>query len=213
MAEDVNQRIEQWEKMTREVPDGMAFFSLGNAYREAGRYEDAATALGEALRHDENLSRGYQLLGQVLILLERQEEAGKVLTQGYTVAAGRGDVMPQRAMESLLEKLELPVPRVETPKPAAAPVGADSVIDRRTGQPGSRMAGPPMRGPLGTFIFDHFSQETWGAWIAQGTKVINELRLDFSDQEHQKVYDVQMMEWLGISQEEVDEHAKKAGEK
>ena len=43
---DAGQRIEQWEKMTREVPDGMAWFSLGNAYRDAGRDKDAVEALG-----------------------------------------------------------------------------------------------------------------------------------------------------------------------
>jgi Fe-S cluster biosynthesis and repair protein YggX len=36
-----------------------------------------------------------------------------------------------------------------------------------------------------------------------GTKVINELRLDFSNQEHQVVYEQHMMEWLGISDEDV----------
>ncbi len=46
--------------------------------------------------------------------------------------------------------------------------------------------------------------ETWRNWIAQGTKVINELRLDFSRDDHQKVYDQHMMEYLNITQEEVD---------
>ncbi len=203
MPPDLDERIAQWEKMTREVPDGMSWFSLGNAYRDAGRDEDAAKALREAIRLDKNLSRAYQLLGQVLIKLERREEAGPSLTQGHAVAARRGDVMPQKAMASLLETLGLPVPNVdEAPKtPVAA--GTDTIVDRRTGQTGTRLADPPMRGPLGQYIFDHYSQETWRLWIGQGTKVINELRLDFSNPEHQKVYDMHMMQWLGISEDQV----------
>lgn len=207
MAQDVKERIAQWEKMTQEIPDGMAWFSLGNAYRDAGRDKDAAGALREAIRLDENLSRAYQLLGQVLIKLERPEEAGQLLTQGHTVAARRGDVMPLKAMASLLETLGLPVPQVDAAPAATVATGSDTIDDRRTGQAGPRLADPPMRGAMGRFIFDHYSQETWRLWIGQGTKVINELRLDFSNTEHQKVYEMHMMEWLGFSQEEVDAYA------
>ena len=207
---ETSQRIEQWEKMVQEVPDGMSWFSLGNAYKDAERPEDAVNAYRKALGYDEKLSRAYQSLGQVLIQLGREDEAAEVLTKGYTLAAGQGDVMPQRAMGSLLEKIGKPVPQAEKPAaPDAAQLGENQLIDRRTGRPGARMPDPPMRGPLGKFIFDHYTQETWREWIGQGTKVINELRLDFSREDHQKVYDQQMMEWLGISQAEVDEHAGK----
>ncbi len=64
-----------------------------------------------------------------------------------------------------------------------------------------------MRGALGKFIYEHYSQETWREWIAMGTKVINELHLDFSNVEHQKVYEQHMMEWLGISAEEIEQYA------
>jgi Fe-S cluster biosynthesis and repair protein YggX len=208
---ELEERIAQWEKMTREAPDDMAWFSLGNAYKDAQRYAEADRALAEALKCNAGMSRAYQLRGQVLIALNRNAEAGAVLTEGYMVAAGRGDVMPQRAMGSLLEKLGLPVPEVKAA--AAVVAGADAIIDRKTGEPGTRMKDPPMRGPLGKFIMDHYSQETWRAWIAMGTKVINELRLDFSNPEHADVYDAHMMEWLGISADEVRAYAEQAGPK
>jgi Fe-S cluster biosynthesis and repair protein YggX len=66
-----------------------------------------------------------------------------------------------------------------------------------------------MRGPLGKFIYDHYSMETWREWIKMGTKVINELRLDFSNDAHGKMYEQHMMEWLGITPEDVAEHANK----
>jgi len=206
---DHQARIEQWEKMTREAPDDMAWFSLGSAYKDAGRLEDADKAFDKALELNPGMSRAYQLRAQVLIQLNRNDEAAQVLLRGYTIAAERGDVMPQRAMGSLLEKIGRPVPQVKAsaPKPAA-PLTGEGLIDRKTGERGNRLPDPPMRGPLGKFIYDHYTHETWQLWIRQGTKVINELRLDFSNDNHQRIYEDQMLEWLGFTREEAAEYAK-----
>ncbi len=200
-ATPIQTRIAQWEKMTAEAPDAMAWFSLGNAYKDATRHADAASALAKAIEFDDGMSRAYQLQAQCLIALGRNDEAAAVLTKGYVVAAERGDVMPQKAMESLLEKLGKPVPRVQVKE--VAPLGGDQVLDRKTGKPGSKLPDQPMRGPLGKFIFENYSAETWREWIRTGTKVINELRLDFSNPAHQKTYETHMLEWLGISDDEM----------
>jgi len=202
----LNKRIEQWEKMAHEDADNaMGWFSLGNAYKEAERDEEAARALRKAIELDPASSRAYQILGQVLIRQNAAPQATEVLTKGYTVAAEHGDVMPQRAMESLLEKIGAPVPEVATKAPTPVPVGGDEIMDRRTGKPGTKIPAPPFRGAIGQFIADHYSAETWNEWIAQGTKVINELRLDFSRLDHQKMYDQYMMEWLGFTEAEANE--------
>ena len=203
-------RIAQWENMTQADPENsMGWLSLGTAYKDADRHDAAVAALKRAIELDVSLSRAYQLLGQVMLQIDRSAEAGDVLTRGYTIAAEQGDVMPQKAMGSLLEKLGLPVPQVEaSPQAAAAIDDENMIVDRRTGRPGPRLPDPPMRGPVGKFIYDHFSQDTWREWIGMGTKVINELRLDFSNDEHQRLYDQQMMEWLGISEEEVNDYAQ-----
>ena len=203
MSSTLEQRIAQWEQMAQQAPDDMAFFSLGSAYKDADRFEEAADALAKAIELNPGMSRAYQLAGQVLIKLGREDEAADLLTRGYTVAAERGDVMPQKAMGSLLQRLDKPLPEVET-KQEQVEITGDQVMDRRTGQPQSRLAGPPMRGKTGQFIYDHFGQQTWNAWIGQGTKVINELRLDFSNPEHQKVYDQYMLEWLQVTPEEIE---------
>lgn len=200
---DINDRIAQWEKMAAEAPDGMSLLSLGNAYKDAERFDDAATAFRQALEHDAGLSRAYQALAQSLMNLSKDDEAGEVLTTGYAIAAERGDVMPQRAMGSLLQKLGLPLPEVAAPEAPEAELTGEQIVDRRTGKPGSKMTEPPFSGPLGVYIQAHFSQETWREWIGQGTKVINEFRLDFSQDEHKKTYDQQMVEWLGIDLQDV----------
>ncbi len=208
---DIDARIAQWEKMTEADPDNsMGWFSLGNACREAERMEPAAAALEKAIELDPSLSRAYQLLAQVLIATDSFQRAGEILTKGYTIAAEQGDVMPQRAMESLLKKLGLPVPQVAKPEPTYDPadLGDNAIVDRRTGKVGPRLPDPPMRGPVGQFIYDHFSMTTWQEWIGMGTKVINEMRLDFSHLEHQKTYEDQMLDWLGVSREEIDQYAK-----
>ena len=208
---EIEQRVAQWEKMAAEAPDDMAYFSLGQAYKDADRPEDAERALAQAIEMNPGMSRAYQLRGQMLIKLGREDEAGELLTTGYQTAAERGDVMPQRAMGSLLEKLGKPIPEVESAEAKKAEVEAtgDQVLDKRTNQPQPRLAGPPMRGPVGEYIYDHFGQVTWNAWIGQGTKVINELRLDFSNPQHGDTYEQHMLEWLGITREEVDKYIEK----
>ena len=202
---NIEERIAQWEQMAREAPDDMAYFSLGSAYREAERYEDAQAALAKAIELNEQMSRAYQLSAQVLIKLGREDEAKKLLVKGYVIAAERGDVMPQRAMGALLEKLGEPVPEAKgAATQAVEPTDGDTVMDRRTGSLQQRLPDPPMRGAAGDFIYDHFGQETWRQWISQGTKVINELRLDFSNPQHQDVYEQHMLEWLGVTPEEIE---------
>lgn len=210
---NLDQRIAQWEQMAREAPDDMAYFSLGSAYREAERFDDADAALAKAIELNPGMSRAYQTRGQVLLKLNRNDEAAEVLTTGYKVAAERGDVMPQKAIGSLLtEKLGRELPQVEdaTAKKAQIEASGEMVLDKRTGESQARLPDPPMRGPTGQYIYDHFGQDTWNEWIGQGTKVINELRLDFSNEDHQKTYEQYMLEWLQVTPEEVEAHSTKS---
>jgi len=83
-------------------------------------------------------------------------------------------------------------------------------VCRRTGRPGTKLPSPPLRGALGEWIFENISAETWRQWIGQGTKVINELRLDFTRDRDQEMYDQHMREYLGIDEEVLKEIAAKA---
>jgi Fe-S cluster biosynthesis and repair protein YggX len=189
---DINQRIAQFETMVRPEADpnnDMAWFSLGSAYAQAGRHADAATALIRCFELNPAMSKAYQLAGKALIDAGDKEQAGEVLTAGYKIAAGKGE---------MLEQLGLPVPTVQERQPGPAADG--SFVCFRTGRPGRQMARPPFKGPVGTWIFEHISQQTFDEWIKQGTKVINELRLDLSRDEDALTYDRHMREYLGIDE-------------
>jgi len=194
-------RIAQFEKMAADDPDNdMAHFSLGSAYLQADRHTDAAGSFQRCIELNDQMSKAYQLAGQALIAAGRRDEAASILDQGYEVASGKGDMMPRNAIADLLRGIGREPPEVGA-EPAAATVElmeGGAFVCRRTGRPGTQLAEPPMRGALGEWIHQNICAETWREWIGQGTKVINELRLDFSREEDQFSYDEQMCEYLGI---------------
>jgi len=126
------------------------------------------------------------------------DAAISILTEGFKIAAERGDFMPRKAMGELLQKLGAPVPEVAA-KQIDLPPG--TFLCTRSGKPGHKMARPPFRGPVGQWIFDNISKETFDDWIRQGTKVINELRLDLSRPQDSDTYDKHMRDYLGIDDE------------
>ena len=197
---DIKQRIAQFENMVQADPDNdMAHFSLGGAYNQAGRIDDAAESFMRCIALNKDMSKAYQLAGAAYMAVDKADQAAEILTRGYTVAAARGDLMPGNAMRDLLEQLGKPVPEVETKAPAAVPAG--SFVCKSSGQPGTKMSRPPFRGPIGEWIAENISKETFEVWIGQGTKVINELRLDLSRDEDSATYDEHMREFLGIDEE------------
>jgi len=206
---DIRQRIAQFEKMAHDDPgNDMAHFSLGQAYHQAGRFAEAAASFRRCVEINPEMSKAYQLAGASLMAAGEPAQAGRVLTDGYLVAARRGDLMPRNAMGEMLMKLGLPVPAVEAvpgPGSGSAKGGVSGAgggfVCRRTGRPGTKLDRAPFRGPVGEWIAANISAETWRAWIGQGTKVINELRLDLSREDDAETYDRHMREYLGIDDE------------
>lgn len=208
---DTAQRIAQFETMVRPEADpnnDMAWFSLGRAYSDAERFADAGQAFARCCTINPAMSKAYQLGGEAFIKAGELSKAAEILTRGFVAAAERGDRLPQQAMEALLTKLGEPVPTVKAPDPASTPAMSGGFVCGRTGRPGTKMTRAPFRGPVGEWIAANITKETFDAWIAQGTKVINELRLDLSRDEDSNVYDKHMREYLGIDDEL---HAKLTG--
>lgn len=195
----------------------MAHFSLAQALVQAGRHAEAAESYIRCTELAPGMSKAYQLAAESLLKAGDSGRAAQFAVRGYTIAAERGDLLPRNALADLLKRLGRDVPEVAAkggtkkdgisllggdsaggprPDPASFPPG--TFIDHKTGRPGTRMPRPPFRGPLGQWIHEHISQETFNAWIGQGTKVINELRLDLSRDQDAEVYDQHMREFLGI---------------
>ncbi len=206
---DIDERIRRFEELVKEDPDNdMALFSLGGAYNQSGRYREAADAYLRCAQANPTMSKAYQLAGAALMASDQKERAVETLTEGYSVAAKQGDLMPRKAMGDLLGQLGAPVPEVAEPSAAEAPAG--SFIDQKTGRPGTKLPRPPFRNALGTWIQENISKQTWDEWIGMGTKIINELRLDLSRDEHDAVYDYAMRRYLGLSDERVEQMLGKA---
>ncbi len=197
---DIQQRIAQFEKMASADPDNdMAHFSLGNAYYHAQQFEQAAASFRRCTNLNPIMSKAYQLGGESLVKTDQIEAATRYLTTGYRAAAGHGDRMPMEAMGELLESIGAPLPIVEEPI-STEETPAGTFRCERTGKLGTQLDKPPFRGPLGEHIHATISAETWHAWISLGTKLINELRLDFSREEDQRTYDQHMIEYLGLEE-------------
>ncbi len=199
----IEERIAQFGKMAHDDPENdMAHFSLGGALLAAGRFAEATRSFERCIELNPEMSKAYQLGGEAMIKAGWADKAVATLNTGYEVAAARGDLMPRNAIADLLTSFGRQPPRISDEAQAAARRLQESAtfICRTTGRPGTQLPEPPMRGPLGKWIHENVSQETWRSWIAQGTKVINELRLDFSRDEDQAVYDQHMFEFLGIDE-------------
>ena len=201
---DVQKRIQQFKQMSEADPENeLGHFSLGKAYMEADRFEEAVGAFSRVVDLKPQLSKAYQLLGEANDRAGRRDKAIEVMTQGVTVADGQGDRMPRDAMAGALRDWGAPVPEfhsdetVESSSSTAAAT-ATGFACARCSQPTGQLAKAPFKGPLGKRIFQNICQNCWREWIAMGTKVINELSLVLSSQAGQDTYDQYMVEFLQL---------------
>ena len=80
--------------------------------------------------------------------------------------------------------------------------GAGKVLDRRTGEMGTRLEKPPLPGKIGKDVYENVSQESWDEWCALEIRIINEYRINLADPEQRKVVYQQMREFFNIPQPE-----------
>lgn len=66
----------------------------------------------------------------------------------------------------------------------------------KLGQEAPGLDFPPMKGELGQRIYNEISAEAWKGWLRHSTMVINELRLNPSEPEGQKVLREQLEQYL-----------------
>ena len=182
---DLQDRIARFENMaTADPTNDMAHFSLGSAYFDADRFAEAVTSFATCIQLNSDMTRAMELSGSALLQLGKTEEAKTQLLKGYEQAASRGERRVQDAIAEILKEASIDIPTVESSSPEAPR--------------GKTLEEPPLPGAIGQWIFENVDVDKWNAWIGQGTKVINELRLDFSRAEDQKSFESYMVEFLGI---------------
>lgn len=201
-------RIAQWRKMTTDDPDNeLGHFRLGQMLMDDGQHAEAAASFSRTLVIEPSFSKVYQLLAECHLKLNEKDEAIRVLTAGWQIADQRGDKMPRDAMEKMLVANGAPVPKAE--KPAEVDDGPDTGFrcQRPTCGAGKRakpIAVPPVKGDIGVRIMDTICTDCWNAWLKDySIKVINELRLDLSNEFGQGEYDKHMREFFGFEDAEV----------
>ena len=199
------ERIAQFRKMATECPDDeLANYRLGSLLMEEKQYDEAITYFRKTLELSPFFSKVYQLLAQSQIALDQKPAAIETLKSGFAVADERGDNMPRDEMSRLLVQLgqEAPAKRGQAP----APVGGEGGFhcQRPTCMLGSRatpLTKPPFNDELGRIIQEKICADCWGSWLRDySIKVINELRLDLSREDHQTQYDRYMLEFLGLEE-------------
>ncbi len=191
---DLQDKIERFQNMaTADPSNDMAHFSLGSAYFDARRFTEAATSFEACIKLNPEMTRAMELGGSALIQLGKTSEATKLLIRGYEQASAKGEMRVKDGITTIMKAAGIEIPVVE---------------QTETSESGKPLEKPPLPGATGQWIFEHVDEQQWETWIGQGTKVINELRLDFSREEDQKVYEEYMAEFLGIPSEVLEQNIK-----
>ncbi len=192
-------KIERFTQMTQVDPQNdLGFLSLGKALMDGDEFRQAIPPLMTAIKLNPALSAAYLLLGEAQRKVGDPEGAVLTLQKGYRVAQEKGDLMPRNRMASLLQELGSNPPEEKAVELTPELIAAGNIKCRRCGRVGPKMKERPFSGALGEEIHESVCNPCFQLWIRQGTKVINELRLNLTEVNAQEVYDGHMKEFLGI---------------
>ena len=197
-------RIQQFKTMAEADPNNeLGHFSLGKAYLDAGRFDEAIAPLTRVLELNPRMSKAYQLLGEAYDKTDQRDEAIDMLKRGAAMAHQQGDLMTRDAMTKQLATWNVTVPLFSTP-PGGATVedgGTASTTGfrcSRCGRPNGQLQKAPFKGALGEKLLANICTSCWKEWIPMGTKVINELGLVLSTPADSQAYDQSMVEFLQL---------------
>jgi tetratricopeptide (TPR) repeat protein len=102
----LQKKIEQFEKLVaHNASDTLSRFTLGRAYLEAGRAEDAVRILEEALALKADFTAAYVLLGEAYEKAGKLARALKTWNKGVEIAQQKGDLHPRNQMQEHLKRL------------------------------------------------------------------------------------------------------------
>lgn len=208
----LSDRIAQFRKMAQDDPENeLGHYRLGQLLAEDQQFGEAALSFQKTIELSPQFSKAYQLLGEVLSKDGKKAEAIEALTKGFKVADERGDLMPRDAMGKLLVGLGAPLPQSQRPESQPAPGAGSGTGGFACKRPGclqgrsaSQLPAPPIKDEIGKRVFEEICAQCWNAWLRDHSiKVINELRLNLSDEKQYAEYDRYMKEFFGFEGERI----------
>ncbi|HET6163674.1 MAG TPA: tetratricopeptide repeat protein [Planctomycetota bacterium] len=102
----LQKKIEQFEKLVaHNAADTLSRFTLGRAYLEAGRADDAARVLEETLALKPDFTAAYVLLGEAYEKAGKLARALKTWNKGVEIAQQKGDLHPRNQMQEHLKRV------------------------------------------------------------------------------------------------------------
>jgi Fe-S cluster biosynthesis and repair protein YggX len=192
-------RIDRFRALTEADPTNeLGFFSLGRALIDGGQPKEAIPALQRVIALNSGFSKAYSLLGLAQKSTGDTVGAIATLTQGYKIANNKGDLMPRNDMAALLREMGAEVPEVRVEEFTEADSAAGKIKCSRCGRIAPKMPEQPFSGEQGALLQNSVCAPCFREWIGQGTKVINELRLNLTEKAGQDVYDQHMKEFLSL---------------
>ncbi len=197
-------RIAQFRKMANDDPENeLGHFRLGQLLMEDSQFDEAAISFRRTLELSPQFSKVFQLLGTCLSKLGKKDEAVAVLKQGFDVADERGDNIPRDEMAKLLTQLGEAAPTAKKKDEPVETLGGTGFRCQRpgcvSGPRARQLPAPPINDETGKKIYATVCADCWDYWLRNlSIKVINEMRLDLSDERHVETYDQIMRETLGV---------------
>ena len=153
---------------------------------------------GQELNANASREANEFLLGEAARLKRKLEESEHAL-QAYRESMKSASLEDQQnVVVQKLKELGAPVPEVKAEELTEELTAAGNIRCRRCGRIAPKMKEQPFSGEQGQLIHESICAPCWREWIGQGTKVINELRLNLTEKSGQDVYDQHMKEFLNL---------------
>lgn len=95
------------EILQQNPTDSFARYGLAMAHLSDGNTDAALTEFASTIEHNRDYVPAYQMSGQTLAKLHRNDEAKQMLEQGLAAAQRTGNRHAASEMQALLDELEL----------------------------------------------------------------------------------------------------------
>lgn len=100
-------RIDKFKALAEQFPTSeVPLFSLGQAYYEDERFEEAADAFGRVIELKPDYMMAYILLGQSAMRLSQYERAREAIVQARDLAISQDHEEPLEDCNELLEEID-----------------------------------------------------------------------------------------------------------